>query len=355
MKFRPSRRVSTILLVLSLSLLGGAVVFAVLKVVRNASAAPLKVEPHSRTATASLGQGTVSVSYLITNVSRRVIDLGEVSTSCGCSVASISRKQLAPGERAEVEVRGNPPSAGRKAVEIYIQTSDPTLPEVALHLVMIGSETAPIVVFHSLSVSFGSMPQADSAATTEILVNTREVGGTPPWISRAESSIEGLTVEGGLASESDQGDSVVARKYTYRAALNAQRPPGELDGLVRFMPREGDAPILMMPILGEIRPSLIPEPRSLYASVRPNDKTPRLRLDLVSSEANFDPEDVEPGPPPRGVRISRTEAEAGRAGFEVEVDPGEVPGSRVVIGFRCRKPGASQVEIPLVLRRLPAD
>ena len=60
--------------------------------------------------------------------------LGDVQTSCGCTVASVSSKHVPPGGRSEIVVEGNPPGAGEKRVVVSVATDSSTQPSLTLAL-----------------------------------------------------------------------------------------------------------------------------------------------------------------------------------------------------------------------------
>lgn len=77
--------------------------------------------------------GTVSTTFTVTNIGSDQLEIGELSTSCGCTTAEISTNQLASGESAELTVVFDPdlhaePEGVFKRT-IFIPTNDPNVQE----------------------------------------------------------------------------------------------------------------------------------------------------------------------------------------------------------------------------------
>tara|TARA_B100000745_G_scaffold300564_1_gene255333 strand:- start:16676 stop:17512 length:837 start_codon:yes stop_codon:yes gene_type:complete len=77
--------------------------------------------------------GVVEQTFPITNDGTETLIIGEITTSCGCTSANISRSSLEPGEEAILTVsfdpdfHEEPPNVFKRTV--FIPTNDPTIPE----------------------------------------------------------------------------------------------------------------------------------------------------------------------------------------------------------------------------------
>jgi hypothetical protein len=78
----------------------------------------------------------VSQVFEVRNVGRGKLEIVGVSTSCGCTSAEVSKRQLGPGEAAQLAVTYDPlahdGATGRFLRIVYIRSSDPDLPEATL-------------------------------------------------------------------------------------------------------------------------------------------------------------------------------------------------------------------------------
>lgn len=71
------------------------------------------------------GQKEVLTDFVFKNSTSAQIDISSMQTSCGCTVAKIDKKQIAPGESAAVHVRfdiGN--RKGEQVKSVVVKTSD---------------------------------------------------------------------------------------------------------------------------------------------------------------------------------------------------------------------------------------
>lgn len=78
----------------------------------------------------------VSKVFEVRNVGRGKLEIAGVSTSCGCTTAEVNKRQLAPGETAELQVTYDPQAHGGATGQfmrvVYVRTDDPDVPEATL-------------------------------------------------------------------------------------------------------------------------------------------------------------------------------------------------------------------------------
>jgi hypothetical protein len=81
-------------------------------------------------------QAVASRTYEVRNVGQGPLEITGVSTSCGCTAAEISDRQLAPGGTAVLKVTYDPlvheGATGDFMRMVYIRSDDPDTPEAAL-------------------------------------------------------------------------------------------------------------------------------------------------------------------------------------------------------------------------------
>lgn len=71
--------------------------------------------------------------FSLKNKGDAVLTIGQVSTSCGCTVADVSTRTVAPGKSAEIRVSFNSANfSGSVSKSITIQTNDPKAPTYSL-------------------------------------------------------------------------------------------------------------------------------------------------------------------------------------------------------------------------------
>jgi len=78
----------------------------------------------------------VSQVFEVRNVRKGKLEISGVSTSCGCTSAELSKRQLARSETAQLEVTYDPlaheGATGRFMRIVYIRSNDPDIPEATL-------------------------------------------------------------------------------------------------------------------------------------------------------------------------------------------------------------------------------
>lgn len=84
-------------------------------------------------------QGPVSTTFTITNAGDEALQINRLSTSCGCTTAVMDQSDILPGESRPMEVtfdpNVHPDQFGEITRMVYLQTSDPQLPELELELI----------------------------------------------------------------------------------------------------------------------------------------------------------------------------------------------------------------------------
>nr|HID12382.1 DUF1573 domain-containing protein [Anaerolineae bacterium] len=80
--------------------------------------------------------GPVSQTFQVRNVGRGWLEITGVSTSCGCTMAQIGSRRLAPGEVTDLTVTYDPQAHGGATGEflrvVYVRSNDPATPEASL-------------------------------------------------------------------------------------------------------------------------------------------------------------------------------------------------------------------------------
>ena len=78
----------------------------------------------------------VSQVFEVRNVGRGKLEITGVSTSCGCTSAEVSKRQLGPGESAALAVTSDPlaheGATGRFMRVVYVRSNDADVPEATL-------------------------------------------------------------------------------------------------------------------------------------------------------------------------------------------------------------------------------
>ncbi len=294
------------------------------------------------------GGSPVAARYEIVNRGRTDLVLGAISTSCGCSVASVEPRVIRPGQRGRVEVRATPPGAGEREVTIAVATNDPERPELALRLTLVGVASVPYVSKYSGPVRFGDLSAA--ANLESFFVETRELQSDPPWIAVARSSSAALATEGGMESEHNMDDSIVLRRYRWSAKFAELPPPGDWSGEIQLLGRgENPAPIHRFPVFATLNPPVFSTPAALYI-VRGSDGNLRPATLTLRADDDGPTLEVEPIDVPPSIRLSTTWNKAQRIVYRVEYRPDQADRSKKALVFRTNSADCPTVRVPVVVQ-----
>jgi hypothetical protein len=92
--------------------------------------------------------GAVSEVFQVRNVGRGVLEITGVSTSCGCTTATVDGRSLGPGEETDLTVTYDPQVHGGETGDflrvVYVRSNDPDAPEASLtiRVTVVGPEEA---------------------------------------------------------------------------------------------------------------------------------------------------------------------------------------------------------------------
>lgn len=74
-------------------------------------------------------------TFVLTNNSQRVMNIGDINTSCGCTASEVKKKVITPGDTLEIETRFNTRGySGDVKQYIYVHTDDPGQPLIRFTL-----------------------------------------------------------------------------------------------------------------------------------------------------------------------------------------------------------------------------
>ena len=306
------------------------------------------VSPTSQKIEVEPGDGKVIANYRVTNRGGRDLVLGEVSTTCGCTVASIERKILKQGESSLITVEGTPPGAGERIVEIGIATN--ARPEANLHfrLTMIGKKPLPYVANSSGDLQFGFVREGMEPEV--VWIETREIRQQKPWFCATSCSIPGLDVKGGFEVERPFAGEVVFRRYSYRIELKESRSPGEFSGELYLKGRDPNAgPNHRVHIHGIVRPPVYSAPSSLYVNHKAGAPSWKMTIRFCTADPKFRLIVAPPADIPKPVSVHRIPNATGEVLFEIVLD-GELSQSiRSTLAFETNHPDSKIVQVPLTL------
>ena len=82
---------------------------------------------------------TVSKTFTLQNSGTLPLEIKRLSTSCGCTTATVGKDNLQPGELTDLVVQFDPnametPVVGKVLRIVYIKSNDPNLPELEIEI-----------------------------------------------------------------------------------------------------------------------------------------------------------------------------------------------------------------------------
>lgn len=160
--------------------------------------------------------GYVDHDYVIRNDGNITLEIRNINSSCGCTVASPSKRQLAPGETAIInarfDLRGR---SGRQIKTITVQSNDPDNPVLKLQLmgnaiqeihvnptgVFLGRISANESRSSSVEISSSRHEfQITGVRTSEKYITANVVEGDDPKLKKIEITLTPPLTEGRVSA-----------------------------------------------------------------------------------------------------------------------------------------------------------
>lgn len=109
----------------------------------------------------------IDVTFIIRNTGTQPLTIGNISTTCGCTVASVASRSIAPGKSTELKsVFDAGVFRGPQTKNIVVETNDPAKRTLTLQ---IKGEVKPIVEAFPTSVNFGTLKQGKTFNRTIVV------------------------------------------------------------------------------------------------------------------------------------------------------------------------------------------
>jgi hypothetical protein len=213
--------------------------------------------------------GQVQHEFVIRNTGDAPLKIDNVKSSCGCTVAELKKKDLAPGEETTVgatfNLRGR---SGQQKKTITVQSNDPDQPMYSLELV--GEAKTPIEVSPA-ALSLGAI-EGDTPTSGSVTISAAQEGLTFN-IKSVDTFNEFLKASFETLEE--------GRQYRVNVVTAGSPPDGPLNANVRVETDNPNRPIITFfvnaQVLGpvEVRP-----PRLNLVSTPDADRNYTLQVDV---------------------------------------------------------------------------
>ncbi len=188
------------------------------------------------------------VVFHFTNTGVEPLIIGEVKSTCGCTVPELVKKIYQPGEQGEVIVRYNPHGKrGNDARSVTLETNDSTQPSVKLN---IKAHVKQLVVFEPTLLQFGQVDKG-KGKTMEFYV----AGRTEDFqVTLATTTMPDVfTVELGQTEVREIGiDKEQLRATRLIIKLREDAPVGMHTAELTMRTNDGRAPVERTQVLSQV-------------------------------------------------------------------------------------------------------
>lgn len=186
---------------------------------------------------------SVTHTFVVRNDGDSLLVIGKVKPACGCTVANITSKNLAPGESAEISTKLSLKNkVGPQRKTIAVDSNDPTTPRLTLSMVGV-SRTEVEVKPRRIYVANATKGEANEETIT--VTSNAE---SPLTIKNVSTENPNVTAE--LISET------TGKEFTIVVRTAEALPKGQTHGRVRIETDSEKNPLLNVPfqynVVGEL-------------------------------------------------------------------------------------------------------
>lgn len=186
---------------------------------------------------------SVTHTFVLRNDGNALLTIGKIKPACGCTVANITSKNLAPGETAEISTKlslKNKVGAQRKT--IAVDSNDPETPKLTLSMVGVSKtevEMTPRRIY---------VPNAIQGEANEETITVTSNADSPLTIQNVSTENPSVTAE--LTSEA------TGKTFTILVQTTEALPKGQTHGRIRIETNSEKNPLLNVPfqynVIGEL-------------------------------------------------------------------------------------------------------
>jgi hypothetical protein len=246
---------------------------------------------------------TAKHEYVLVNKGNTTLEITQARPSCGCTVASISEKSVAPG--AETRITAVLNLAGRTGPQhktITVESNDPKQPQLTLTL---QGSVGEIVSVQPAQVSLGQI-SADANAATEVIITSGN--GQAFKILSAESSVPYLTTA--ITTKED------GKSYGVQVTTKGPMDAGPINANIHITTDHPAKATIDVPVNGLVAGDLIVAPQDITLSEQPDQTVTRYVIVRSGNNTAFEVKSIEPPDPSITVQVFPF----GVNGFRIQLD-----------------------------------
>lgn len=217
----------------------------------------------------SVPQGpAITHTFTIKNVGQADLVIGQVQSTCGCTIAALAKKRLRPGESTQVAATFDTRhERGKASRQIDVYSNDPRTPDQVLTLqgvITVAAEAVPG------EVNFGDLHKGMGATREVVIRRLRKTGQFK--IVKLSNTNSHLVV-----SRQSAGAGAVAR---LELTINRDMPPGPFEDTIEVT--TNDQPI-EIPVYGRVVGDLLVEPPQVSFGILPHGQSAVRYVRVVNS------------------------------------------------------------------------
>lgn len=195
---------------------------------------------------------TISKMVTITNTGDEVLEIGNITVTCGCTASEVEQSQLQPGESTQLEVRFNPNrrTGEQHGKRVTIDSNDPR----GASTVTLKAFVIPRVVAEPAAALFGQVIQGDSGTTQiKVMGMNEDFKVTGASIDREDSfGIRILETKIVEREHPKTGEIMMVGESTIEVSMSEAARIGRLDGQIRLETTEPSNPVLTLRAMANV-------------------------------------------------------------------------------------------------------
>jgi len=273
----------------------------------------------------------VEHTFVLRNEGEAELLIKNVRTSCGCTVANISNREVEPGGLTELTARLS--LKGRRGSQrkaITVESNDPHSPKYQLY--MEGAATS-LVQIQPSRVYFGQIEDARPHSET---VSIESKLDEPLTITRVDSSAQYFDAELKTVEE--------GKRYQLIVSTVPPLPAGPVRGSVRLQTESRKYPVINVGVAATVLDELMVAPNQIILTERDGGGVTRYVVIRPGKTKSFAVREVEPPSPNIQVQVT----ELGQNGYQIRLDnvvaSKELDGKNLLIKTDVEE--KSEIEIP---------
>lgn len=214
-------------------------------------------------------QNAIEHTFVLKNIGDTTLEISDIRAACGCTVANISSKTVAPGETSELTARLNLQGrSGPQSKAITINSNDPQNPSYRVNMSGTIAQAFQIspdrLIFGDVKSGSESTQTIDLTALSDVPLNIQSVESVDPNVK-----VEKETVQ-------------EQRQARLKVTLKGQAQPGAVNTSIRVTTDNPSRPVIDIPVFANVTGGLVFGPQEIPLPSA-GSGTPMTRVVVVRS------------------------------------------------------------------------